>query len=73
VTSGLNGRCGGTYLCRGRAGYDGPTGLGTPSGTTAFSAAGNVISVTRPATQKTSTGSAVSLAIQAPTATPARH
>jgi hypothetical protein len=65
VTSGVNGRCGGTYLCQGRAGYDGPTGLGTPSGTTAFSSAGNVISVTKPATQKTGTGKAVSLAIQA--------
>ena len=36
VTSGSNGNCGGTYLCTGAAGYDGPTGLGTPNGTTAF-------------------------------------
>ena len=36
VTSGSNGSCGGTYLCTGGAGYDGPTGLGTPSGATAF-------------------------------------
>jgi hypothetical protein len=36
VTSGHNGNCGGTYLCTGAAGYDGPTGLGTPNGTTAF-------------------------------------
>ena len=36
VTSGSNGNCGGTYLCTGKAGYDGPTGLGTPNGTTAF-------------------------------------
>lgn len=36
VTSGSNGSCGGTYLCTGVAGYDGPTGLGTPNGTGAF-------------------------------------
>jgi subtilase family serine protease len=36
VTSGSNGSCGGTYLCTGKVGYDGPTGLGTPNGTTAF-------------------------------------
>jgi hypothetical protein len=31
VVSGSNGSCGGTYLCTGVAGYDGPTGLGTPN------------------------------------------
>jgi hypothetical protein len=36
VTSGSNGSCGGSYLCTGAVGYDGPTGLGTPNGTTAF-------------------------------------
>jgi hypothetical protein len=36
VTSGSNGSCGGSYLCTAGAGYDGPTGLGTPNGTTAF-------------------------------------
>jgi subtilase family serine protease len=36
VTSGSNGSCSGSYLCTGKAGYDGPTGLGTPNGTTAF-------------------------------------
>jgi subtilase family serine protease len=36
VTSGSNGSCGGTYLCTGTAGYDGPTGLGTPNGIAAF-------------------------------------
>jgi subtilase family serine protease len=30
VTSGSNGSCG-TYLCNAQTGYDGPTGLGTPS------------------------------------------
>jgi subtilase family serine protease len=36
VTSGSNGSCGGSYLCTARPGYDGPTGLGTPNGTSAF-------------------------------------
>jgi hypothetical protein len=36
VTSGSNGSCGGTYLCTGAAGYDGPTGLGTPNGVSAY-------------------------------------
>ena len=38
VTSGSNGSCGGSYLCTAGVGYDGPTGLGTPNGTGAFSA-----------------------------------
>ena len=42
VTSGNNGLCGQgktgvrQYLCNGEVGYDGPTGLGTPNGITAF-------------------------------------
>jgi subtilase family serine protease len=36
VTSGSNGSCGGSYLCTGKVGYDGPTGLGTPHGVGAF-------------------------------------
>jgi subtilase family serine protease len=43
VTSGSNGRCvngrknnGAAYLCTAGAGYDGPTGLGTPNGAGAF-------------------------------------
>ena len=36
VTSGSNGSCGGSYLCTALPGYDGPTGLGTPSGTGGF-------------------------------------
>jgi subtilase family serine protease len=36
VRSGSNGRCRVRYLCTARVGYDGPTGLGTPSGTGAF-------------------------------------
>jgi subtilase family serine protease len=40
VTSGSNGSCGPNYLCTAAAGYDGPTGLGTPNGTAAFSGGG---------------------------------
>ena len=36
VTSGSNGSCSVRYLCTATAGYDGPTGLGTPNGTGAF-------------------------------------
>ena len=36
VTIGSNGSCGGTYLCTGVSGYDGPTGNGTPNGAGAF-------------------------------------
>ncbi|MFD9123732.1 peptidase S8 [Kitasatospora sp. NPDC059571] len=36
VTSGSNGSCSPSYLCTAGAGYDGPTGLGTPNGTAAF-------------------------------------
>jgi subtilase family serine protease len=35
VTSGSNGTCS-TYLCKAVTGYDGPTGLGTPNGTSSF-------------------------------------
>jgi len=41
ITTGSNGRCQPktTYLCTAGAGFDGPTGLGTPKGTTAFGGA----------------------------------
>ena len=35
VTSGSNGSCG-DFLCTATSGYDGPTGLGTPSTSAAF-------------------------------------
>ena len=38
VVSGSNGSCG-TYLCNAVAGFDGPTGLGTPNTTAAFTGA----------------------------------
>ena len=37
VTSGADGSCTPAYLCTAGPGYDGPTGLGTPDGVTAFS------------------------------------
>ena len=36
ITIGNNGACGGSYLCTAGIGYDGPTGLGTPTGLGAF-------------------------------------
>jgi len=36
VTSGSNGSCNPAYLCTGEVGYDGPSGLGTPNGVSAF-------------------------------------
>ena len=36
VTSGSNGSCSPSYLCTALSGYDGPTGLGSPNGVTAF-------------------------------------
>jgi len=36
VTSGSNGTCSTSQWCNARAGWDGPTGLGTPNGVTAF-------------------------------------
>jgi N-acetylneuraminic acid mutarotase len=39
VTSGSDGSCTPAYLCTAGTGYDGPTGLGTPIGVTAFQGA----------------------------------
>jgi hypothetical protein len=39
VTSGADGTCSPAYLCTAQAGYDGPTGWGTPDGTAAFTSA----------------------------------
>jgi subtilase family serine protease len=36
ITSGSNGSCSPSYLCTGGAGFDGPTGLGTPNGVGGF-------------------------------------
>ncbi|MFC6982611.1 putative Ig domain-containing protein [Streptomyces cirratus] len=68
VTSGANGSCSGSYLCTAKAGYDGPTGLGTPNGTAAFtggSTGGNTVTVTSPGSRSTTVNTVVSLQIQA--------
>jgi subtilase family serine protease len=36
IQQGTNGKCSLNYLCTAAAGYDGPTGLGTPAGVTSF-------------------------------------
>lgn len=36
ITRGYNGYCKSNYICTAKNGYDGPTGLGTPQGTHAF-------------------------------------
>jgi subtilase family serine protease len=36
VTAGTNGTCSPAYLCTAQAGFDGPTGLGTPNGVSGF-------------------------------------
>ncbi|MEU4302478.1 putative Ig domain-containing protein [Kitasatospora aureofaciens] len=69
VTSGANGSCSPSYLCTAGAGYDGPTGLGTPNGLTAFTAGGssggNTVTVTGPGNQSGTVGTATSLQIHA--------
>jgi Putative Ig domain len=70
VTSGANGSCSSSYLCTAKAGYDGPTGLGTPNGTAAFSggtSTGNTVTVTNPGNRSTVVNTATSLQISATT------
>jgi len=66
VTSGANGNCGTAqaYLCHGIRGFDGPTGLGTPNGTTAFGLRPvRRITLVDPGTQTRGAGTAFSLKI----------
>lgn len=66
VTSGSNGTCG-VPLCTAGVGWDGPTGLGTPQGTTAF-AAGSTSSgptITNPGSRTGVVGTATSLQLTA--------
>lgn len=68
VTSGSDGTCSPAYLCTAQAGYDGPTGWGTPDGTAAFtsgSTAGNTVTVNNPGNQSAVVGTAVSLQMTA--------
>jgi subtilase family serine protease len=36
ITKGTNGFCKHNYICQSKPGYDGPTGIGTPTGLVAF-------------------------------------
>ena len=67
VTSGSNGRCEAArrYLCTARAGYDGPTGLGTPSGPGGFAGTAGAVSVMDPGTQDLAVGQRIRLRIAA--------
>jgi IPT/TIG domain len=49
VTSGSNGECEGSTICTAAAGFDGPTGVGSPVGLGAFAVAGAPELVSRPA------------------------
>jgi len=48
VLAGKNGSCAGTTECQAAAGFDGPTGVGSPLGTDAFSIAGTPVSSALP-------------------------
>ena len=69
VTSGNNGSCSPSLLCTAAAGWDGPTGLGTPNGVTAFASGGtspgNTVTVTNPGAQTGTVGTAKSLQVSA--------
>jgi hypothetical protein len=69
VTSGNTGTCSPAALCTAGAGWDGPTGLGTPNGVAAFTAGGtppgNTVTVTNPGNQTSAVGASASVQIQA--------
>ena len=49
VTAGSNGKCAGTTICEATAGFDGPTGIGSPVGLGAFAISGTPKSTSPPA------------------------
>ncbi|GAA1950240.1 putative Ig domain-containing protein [Kitasatospora viridis] len=68
VTSGNNGSCSPSYFCTAGPGYDGPTGWGTPNGTSGFTPAGSAaeqVTVTNPGQRIDTVGSPVSVQLQA--------
>ncbi|WP_370935813.1 putative Ig domain-containing protein [Amycolatopsis sp. cg13] len=67
VTSGSNGSCSASVQCNAGPGWDGPTGLGTPNGTAAFSAGAPSGGVTaaNPGSQNGVVGTAASLQLSA--------
>jgi hypothetical protein len=54
-----------SYLCQAQAGYDGPTGLGTPDGIAAFSSPPNMVTVDKPGRLNSTENTATSLQIHA--------
>jgi subtilase family serine protease len=69
IAKGTNGTCSPAYLCTGVVGYDGPTGLGTPNGTTAFApSSGASVPGQSTLVAVTSTTSGVDLSWNAPAA-----
>jgi len=65
VTSGNNGTCG-SPQCTAGTGWDGPTGLGTPNGTAAFTAPATAgVTVNNPGDQTGTVGTAVNLTMTA--------
>jgi hypothetical protein len=54
VTKGSNGSCGGASVCAARTGYDGPTGVGSPVGLSAFAVSGTPANSSLPAVSGTS-------------------
>ncbi len=62
VTSGSNGNCGGINLCTAGAGWDGPTGLGTPDGTTAFGIGVPIVRSVTPASGPLAGGQVITVA-----------
>jgi hypothetical protein len=67
VTSGSNGSCSTAVQCKAGAGWDGPTGLGTPNGTAAFTAGTSTggVTVANPGSQSGVAGTAASLQLSA--------
>jgi hypothetical protein len=58
VSAGASTTCNPSYLCAAKPGYDGPTGLGTPDGTSGFtSTPGNTIVIPAPGTSASATSS----------------
>nr|WP_211226955.1 putative Ig domain-containing protein [Amycolatopsis benzoatilytica] len=67
VTSGSNGSCSTAVQCNAGAGWDGPTGLGTPNGTAAFTAGTSAggVTVASPGNQSGVVGTAANLQLSA--------
>ncbi|MFC1430964.1 hypothetical protein ACEZDB_09880 [Streptacidiphilus sp. N1-3] len=67
VTSGSNGSCSVSYFCNAGPGYDGPTGWGSPNGTSGFGSGSTggseTVTVTNPGSRTGTVGTAVSLQI----------